>query len=148
MHVFFVCPQTFFVQDILDHLFIHPSTLCPMYAMLLTILWVVRWCTFCCSFQRWPCHIWLVDRLKFASLEDLPFNLSHSSFLSPSLWERSPDMNEILLTGTLSHNAINTSILYSNDFRWVFRYYFDVNMNTECMQKKLFHVLNYPISNS
>ena len=42
--------------------------------------------------KRWPCHIWLVDRKKFASLVAKggwlePFSLSHSSYLSPSLWE-------------------------------------------------------------
>ena len=59
-------------------------------------------------------------------------------------------MNEILLTRTLILNSINQSILCSNNFRWVFRYYFDVHMNTECMRKKLFHVSNYlnPIPNN
>ena len=61
----------------------------------------------CCLLQlsqRWPCHCWLVGRMKFASLEanfgwvSGPFSLSHS-FLSPSPGT-SPDMTAILLTGT------------------------------------------------
>ena len=45
--------------------------------------------------ERWPCHIWHVDGVKFASLEANfggvwgPFRLSHSFFLSPSLLEES-----------------------------------------------------------
>ena len=44
--------------------------------------------------QRWPCLIWLVGRMKLASLEANlgsmvgPFSLSHS-FFSPSLWDES-----------------------------------------------------------
>ena len=38
--------------------------------------------------ERWSCHIWNVDRMKFASLEaNKGFSLSHSSYLSPSFWE-------------------------------------------------------------
>ena len=40
-----------------------------------------------------------------------PFSLSHSSFPSPSLSTRSPDMTELLLTGTLSFNSINQLLL-------------------------------------
>ena len=43
------------------------------------------------------------------------FSLSHY-FLSPSL--ASPDMNEILLTGTFSLNSIKISLISSNIIRW------------------------------
>ena len=44
--------------------------------------------------ERWPCHIWLVGRMKFATLEANfggvgTFSLSHSCLFSPSLWEES-----------------------------------------------------------
>ena len=45
--------------------------------------------------ERWPCRIWPVDRMKFATLEAYfewewgSIGLSHSSVLSPSLWEES-----------------------------------------------------------
>ena len=47
--------------------------------------------------ERWPCHIWLVGRMKFASLVVnlggvWTFSLSHI-FLSPSLWEESQHYN-------------------------------------------------------
>ena len=32
--------------------------------------------------ERWPCHFWLIDNMKFASFEakgSAPFSLSHSS---------------------------------------------------------------------
>ena len=49
------------------------------------------------------CHIWHVDKMKFASLEVVGgggrFSLSHSFFPLP-LSGRSPDMTEILLPGT------------------------------------------------
>ena len=64
------------------------------------------------AFREMPCHIWLVDRMKFASLEtnlgegwgllvypNLPFCLPLSG--------RSPDITEMLLTGSLSLNSIN-----------------------------------------
>ena len=44
--------------------------------------------------ERWPCHIWLVDRIKFASIEAKlgggsgPFSLSYS-FSLPLFWEES-----------------------------------------------------------
>ena len=57
--------------------------------------------------ERWPCHIWLVGRMKFALLGanlggSRYFSLSHSSFLSPCLegGGGGPSMTEILLTGT------------------------------------------------
>ena len=43
------------------------------------------------------------------------FSLSHY-FLSPSL--ASPDMNEILLTGTFSLNSIKISLISSNIIGW------------------------------
>ena len=69
--------------------------------------WVIGWCAPCCSF-----HTWLVDRVKFASLDTNLgggwglFSLSYS-FVSTSVSGRSPDMTEILLTGTLSLNLFN-----------------------------------------
>ena len=60
--------------------------------------------------ERWPCHIRLVDGVKFASHEANvgrgPFILSHFLFSLP-LSGRSPDMTELLLTGTLSINSIS-----------------------------------------
>ena len=56
--------------------------------------------------ERWLCHIWLVGRMKSASLEanlgwgSEPFSLSHSSFLSPSLWEVWWCLAEIMAPGT------------------------------------------------
>ena len=65
--------------------------------------------------ERWLCHIWFVGRMKFASLEtnlDGAFKSSIAFFLSiPSLSRRSPDMTEMLLTGTLSLNSINPNCL-------------------------------------
>ena len=63
--------------------------------------------------ERWPGHIWLVGRMKFASFEANlgGFGALESSilfFLSLSLG--SPYMTEILLTGTLSLNSINQFI--------------------------------------
>ena len=63
--------------------------------------------------ERWPCHIWPVGRMKFASLEA---NLGGGWGLrvfypillfSLPLSGKIPDMTEILLTGTLSLNSIN-----------------------------------------
>ena len=59
--------------------------------------------------ERWPCQILFVDRMKNASFET---NLGGDSVLlvypiplsSLPLSGRSPDMTEILLTGTLSLN--------------------------------------------
>ena len=68
--------------------------------------------------ETWPCHILFVGRMKFTCIKtnlggcwDL-FSLFHSSFLSPSLSEKSPDMTEILLTGTL---FLNSSTSHIND---------------------------------
>ena len=62
----------------------------------------------------WSGHIWLVVRIKFASLAA---NLSLGQgllvypillfFLPPS--RRSPDMTEIFLSGMLNHNSTNQS---------------------------------------
>ena len=64
--------------------------------------------------ERSPCHIWLVGRMKFASLEahlDGGQGLLVDPILfSPSLSGRSPDMTEILLTRILSFNSVNQSI--------------------------------------
>ena len=48
--------------------------------------------------ERWLCHIWLVGRIKFASLEE---NLSLDRGLLVNLIllsRRTPNMTEILLT--------------------------------------------------
>ena len=62
------------------------------------------------SSQKWPCHIWHVDRMKFASSLEAnkfwAFSLSILLFSLP-LFGRNPDIIEILLTGTLSLNSIN-----------------------------------------
>ena len=82
--------------------------------------------------EIWPSHI---NRMKFvslvANLDGAFFYLSHY-FLSPSVWEksnltkplswRSPDMTEILLTGTLSNQnhisrAFNKGLHISDAFR-------------------------------
>ena len=61
--------------------------------------------------MRWPCHIWLVGGMKFASLDA---NLSggwgllvYLILFTLSLPERSPNMTDILLTGTLHIKVIN-----------------------------------------
>ena len=64
--------------------------------------------------EIWPCHIWLVGRMKFASLEAkmdggrtllvYPNLLFHSASLLKSL-----NMTEILLTGTYSLNSIENN---------------------------------------
>ena len=58
--------------------------------------------------ERWPCHIWLVGRMKFTLIEinsgggrSGPFSLYHSG--------SSPDMTDILLTGLLS---LDQSIIF------------------------------------
>ena len=65
--------------------------------------------------ESWPCQIWLVGRMKFASLEanlclgqGLLVNPILLFFLPPS--ERSHDMTEILLNLMLNLNSINQSI--------------------------------------
>ena len=71
------------------------------------VLWVVGWGTLCCSYQKDGPVIF--GRMKFASLEAYLGGgfghviLSHSFH---TLSGRSPDMPEILLTGTLSLNSI------------------------------------------
>ena len=68
--------------------------------------------------ERWSCHIWLVDRMKLASLES---NLGGSRGLliypillfSLPVSGRCPDTAEILLTGTLPHSFIHSK----NPFR-------------------------------
>ena len=60
--------------------------------------------------ERWPCHIWLVDEVKFASHEAMWVGglLFYPIFLfSLTLSGRSPHMTELLLTGTLSINPIS-----------------------------------------
>ena len=68
--------------------------------------------------ERWPCHIWLVGRMKFALIEinsgggrSGPFSLYHSG--------SSPDMTEILLTEPLSldQSIIFLSIILNMSFR-------------------------------
>ena len=64
--------------------------------------------------EIWSCHIWLVGRMKFASLEAkmdggqtllvYPILLFHSASLLKSL-----NMTEILLTGTYSLNSIENN---------------------------------------
>ena len=60
--------------------------------------------------ERWPCHIWLVEEVKFASHEanvgwGLLFYLVF--LFSLPLSGRCPDMTEPLLTGTLGINPIS-----------------------------------------
>ena len=62
--------------------------------------------------ERWPCNMWLIDRMKFASLEEnLGGELGRLVYPIPlfslPISGRSPDMIEILLTGTLNLNVIN-----------------------------------------
>ena len=57
--------------------------------------------------QRWSCHTWPVGRMQFASLEanlDLGLLVYHIHLFSLPLSGRSPDVTEILLTGTSSFN--------------------------------------------
>ena len=58
----------------------------------------------------WSCHIWLVARIKFASLKfgSMPFSLSYSSFCLPP-FRRSTDLTGILLTKKLNLNSTNQS---------------------------------------
>ena len=56
---------------------------------------------------RWPCNIWLVGRMKFASL--VTTGLLSYPILLFSLSVRSPDMTEKLLAGTINLNSIITS---------------------------------------
>ena len=81
---------------------------------------MLGWCVFSCSLQR-DGPVWLVGLMKFASLEaDLggesrPFSLSHSYFLSPSLW-KNPDMTEILLVGILCLHSKRNTVVIQVDF--------------------------------
>ena len=67
--------------------------------------WVIGCCAPCCSF-----HTWLVDRVKFASLEanlvGVGAFIVYPILFSLSLSGRSPNMTKILLTETLSLNSI------------------------------------------
>ena len=77
-------------------------------------LWVVGWCALCCRFQRDVS----LDRMKFASLEQIWVGGSHPLFLSPL--SRNQYMTEILLTWTLKLNQNN---LYQLDgsisYSWI-----------------------------
>ena len=68
-----------------------------------------------CLSERWPCHIWPVGRMKFASLEanlDGIWGLLDPILLFPlPLSGRSLDMTEILLTWALSLNLINSTFI-------------------------------------
>ena len=59
------------------------------------------------------CHIWLVDRMR-SKFELGPFSLSHSCFYLPL-----PDKTELLLTGTLCLNSINTTGWRAARLYWV-----------------------------
>ena len=71
--------------------------------------------------ERWPCHIWLFDRMKFVSLEACFgmwwwWGVGRGIFVylillfSLYLSGRRSNMTKILLTGTLNLNVINQSI--------------------------------------
>ena len=75
---------------------------------------------------RWPCHIWLVGRIKLASLKAI-FGWGWGLLVYPILLfslplsGRCPDMTEILLTWTLSLNqSINAEYFYVLHFSPVF----------------------------
>ena len=57
--------------------------------------------------ERWSCHIWLVYRMKFATLGSGGLLVYPILFFSLPLSGRSPmsDVTEILLTGTLNLNS-------------------------------------------
>ena len=62
--------------------------------------------------EKRPCYIWLVGRMKLASLEAIKFGwgwgllVYYILLFSLPLYCRHPNMTEILLTGTLSLNSI------------------------------------------
>ena len=77
----------------------------------------IGWCTLCCSFQRDDCHIWLVDRMKFASLEanlggDQGLLIYPILLFSLPLSRWSNNMTETLLTGTLRLDLILSLFFY------------------------------------
>ena len=61
--------------------------------------------------ESWCCHIWLVGRMKFAALDakgrGRGILVCPILLFSLHLFEMSPNMIEILLTGPKSRNSIN-----------------------------------------